>query len=387
MIILYLLAAIALLVGTAAIYMALLRPFPVEWLYYHYLIRKPVVWAILGGSLLWEIWRALDSGSFRWAAAVPLGLMALAVVLTYKMHQSTAFPAVDFPEMSDDPLQLPLADDMMLAVVDYGGIAKAYPLDYVIHHHIINDRFGERIVALTYCAMCRSVIPFDVTDIGPLFVGSFKNANMLVADSRTKTFFQQATFESIIGPLHPHTLKMLPFQILPWSEVKCLDELPDICQVTPDDLGEFQLPIPGAWRKIIASEATPGLGANERDRSFPARTRVVGVIDPIAKPQVVYLKSELIQKGVVKNEALNAYFVALRDAVNAFRGRVDGTPLDLTLNADRDLSDSRSGTVWDARGKYKSGPPHSDLEMLAISDEYWFSWKAFHPRSQLIRLQ
>jgi hypothetical protein len=47
--------------------------------------------------------------------------------------------------------------------------------------------------------MCRSIIPFDVTDIGPLFVGSFKDANLIVADRKTKTFFQQATFESIIG--------------------------------------------------------------------------------------------------------------------------------------------------------------------------------------------
>lgn len=387
MTILYLLSFIALLVGTAAIYMAMIKPFPVQWLYYHYFIRKPLVWAIFGGSLLWEIWRAIDTGSFRLAALVPLGLMGLAIVLTYRMHQDSAFPAVDFPGMSDDPSQLPLADDMQLAVIEYGGVTKAYPLDYVIHHHIINDRFGDSIVALTFCAMCRSVIPFDVTDIGPLFVGSFKNANMIVADRRTKTFFQQATFESIIGPLHPHTLKMLPFQILRWGEVKRLAALPLVCLVTQGDLREFQLPIPGVWRKIIASEATPGLPVKEHDKSFPARTHVIGVIDPIAKPQVVYLKSELIQEGVVKNEALNAFFVALGETVNGFKGNVMGTPVDLILNTDGTLSDTRSGTVWDARGKYKSGLIESDLEMLAISDEYWFSWKAFHPRSQLIRLQ
>ena len=108
--------------------------------------------------------------------------MGLAVVLTYRMHQETAFPAVDFPAMSDDPFKLPLADDMMLGVIEYSGVTKAYPLDYVI---IINDRFGDHIVALAYCAMCRSIILFDVTDIGSLFVGSFKNANLIVADRRT----------------------------------------------------------------------------------------------------------------------------------------------------------------------------------------------------------
>jgi hypothetical protein len=304
------------------------------------------------------------------------------------MHQETAFPAVDFPAMSDDPFKLPLTDDMMLGVIEYSGVTKAYPLDYVIHHHIINDRFGDHIVALTYCAMCRSIIPFDVTDIGPLFVGSFKNANLIVADRRTKTFFQQATFDSLIGPLHPHTLTMLPFQILPWSEIKRLEALPQVCQVTQDDFREFELPIPGVWKKIMASEATPGLPATKRDKSFPARTHVIGVIDPIAKPQVVYLKSELIKQGTVKNEVLNSVFFAIDDTVSAFKASVAGKSADLILNRDGGtLADKNSGTVWDTRGKYKSGLIKSELEMLAITDEYWFAWKAFHPRSQIIRLQ
>ena len=221
---------------------------------------------------------------------------------------------------------------MQLAVIEHGGVTKAYPLDYVIHHHIINDWFGDRIVALTYCAMCRSIIPFDVTDIGPLFVGSFKNANMIVADRRTRTFFQQATFKSIIGRLHPRTLTMIPFQILPWSEVRRLKPLPQVCQVTHDDFREFQLPIPGVWRKIMASEATPGLPSRLRDKSFPARTHVIGVIDPIANPQVAYLKRELMQKGVVKNETLNFFLVALGDTVNAFKGSVTGKPVQLTMH-------------------------------------------------------
>ena len=343
MTIMYVLAISSLLVGTAAIYMALIKPFPVQWLYYHYFIRKPVVWTILGGSLLWEIWRALGTGSFRLEAAVPLGLMGLAVVLAYRMHQETAFPAVDFPGMSDDPLQLPLCDDMELAVIEYGGVTKAYPLDYVIHHHIVNDRFGNRVVALTYCAMCRSIIPFDVTDIGPLFVGSFKNANMIVADQRTRTFFQQATFESLIGPLHPHTLTMIPFQILPWDSVKRLETFPQVCHVTQDDFRDFQLPVPGVLKNIMKSEATPGLPSKLRNKSFPARTRVIGVIDPDASLQAVYLKNELAQQGAVKNKELNAVFVALGDTVNAFKGSVTGKSVDLIITTQYTQTENSTG--------------------------------------------
>jgi hypothetical protein len=234
--------------------------------------------------------------------------------------------------------------------------------------------------------MCRSIIPFDVTNIGPLFVGSFKDANMIVADRKTKTFFQQATFESIIGKLHPHTLTMIPFQILPWGEIKKLNPPPQIVKVTEQDFRAFQLPIPGIWKKIMASEATPGLASKDRDKSFPSRTHVIGVIDPIAKPQIVYLKEELMKRGIFHNEALNIFLVSVRNTVNGFKGSLDGRSINLSLTPDQKLSDISSGTVWDIRGKYIGGEIASDLEPIALSDEYWFSWKKFHSDSKLIRV-
>jgi len=383
---LYLLAITSLLVGTAAIYMALIKSFPVQWLYYHYFVRKPVVWAILIGSTAWTLWATERTGVFPQWALVPLLLMGLAILLSYKMHQENAFQAVDFPVVADDPFALPLTDKMQLAVIEHRGVTKAYPLDYIIHHHIVNDRFGDRIVALTFCAMCRSIIPFDVTDIGPLFVGSFKNANMIVADRNTKTFFQQATFESIIGKLHPHTLTMIPFQILAWGDLKRLDPLPLVVQTTPEDFRQFQLPIPGIWNRIMASEATPGLPADERDKTFPSRTHVVGITDRFSQTDVVYLKDELMNKGIVHDEALNVYLVAVGNTVNGFRGSLAGTSLNLLLNSDNTLIDDSTATVWDVRGKRVEGNIELDLESIALSDEYWFSWKRFHPTSKLVRV-
>ena len=56
MIPLYLLAIISLLVGTAAVYMALIRAVPIQWLYYRHLWGKPLVWMILIGSTAWALW-------------------------------------------------------------------------------------------------------------------------------------------------------------------------------------------------------------------------------------------------------------------------------------------------------------------------------------------
>ncbi|MCB1395043.1 MAG: DUF3179 domain-containing protein [Rhodobacter sp.] len=373
----YLLALVALLVGTAAIYMALIEAFPVRWLYWHLFIRKPVTWGIFALTLLW----GLLQDPFPWALLGPLVLMALAIVLTYRMHQSVAFPAIDFPPQAE-AATLPLRDDMEIAVIDYAGTVRAYALDHLIHHHIINDRFGDRVVAVTFCAMCRSIIPFDVTEIGPLFVASFKNANMIVADRKTKTFFQQASFSSLIGRLHPSALTMIPFQIMTWKDLRESGPVPPFAAFTAKDLRDFELPIPGVWRKIMASEVTPGLGAARRDRSLPARTPVIGLLSPDLPP-LAFRRDALRAAGVVHRPDLGITLASAGGGVVAFR-TADIGPLE--LGADHRLHDARSGAVWTLRGKAAGGSNQADLEPVALSDEYWFSWKFFHPTARLERI-
>lgn len=385
MIILYSISIFALLIGTAAIYMTLIEAFPLRWLYYHYFIRKPINWSIFIGIILWSVYTYNESNVLPTWHLGPILISGFALILTYKMHQEKAFPAVSFPKIAKDSTKLPLNDDMEIAVIEYEGITKCYPLDYVIHHHIINDHFKDKIVALTYCAMCRGIIPFDVTEIGPLFVGSFKNANMIVADKKTKTFFQQATFQSVIGKLHPYELTMIPFQILSWAEVKKTIVNPQVVHVTKKDIREFDLPIPGIWKKIIASEATPGFAAKNRNKTFPARTRVIGIMDYSIKEELVYLKKEVSSKKIVENKEHGFLLVGIGKTVNAFKNTLNSHKLAIKLDG-RDLLDATSNTRWNMRGKYIAGDIKEDLESIAISDEYWFSWIKFHDKSKLIRV-
>jgi len=374
-----LLAIVHLAIGTAAIYMALIPIFPVGWLYVHARVRKPLTWVLLTAQLGLSGW-ALATDAVGLGGALPFVLLSLlATVLTYKMHQSVAFPAVDYPAEADDPMTLPLSDERQCALIEYNGVSRVYPLDYVIHHHVVNDRFGDAIVSLTYCAMCRTVIAFDVTDLGPLYVGSFKQANMIVADRATHTWFQQATFDSIMGPKHPHPLKMVPSALMAWEDVKALDPMPAVVAITPHDLRRFELPIPGVWRKIVASEATPGLGGDAIDKAMPARTHVIGVVDP-AVPAQVYIKEEVLERGVVQASDGNFFLVGVNDAVSAFKTPAGNAP---TLSG-RQLRDESGDRTWDLRGRsLDDGAP---LERIALSDEYWFSWRYFHPNAPVMRL-
>ncbi|MBL4586024.1 MAG: DUF3179 domain-containing protein [Flavobacteriales bacterium] len=381
MVLLYSIAFFSLLIGMGAIF-TLVEKFPVKLLYYHYHFRKPIIWTVFVGGFIWQFSGGLSG--FSTDAIVPLIIITLSVVLTYKVHQSTWFRAVYFPQMAADLSVLPLSDESEMALIEYQGVTKAYSLDYVIHHHIVNDRFKDRIVALTYCAMCRTIIPFDTTEIGPLFVASFKNANMIVADKQTGTFFQQATFNSIIGKLHPSTLRMIPFQILPWKAIKALKDIPQVAAVNKNDMRPFSLPMPGVWKKVMSLELTPGL--SHKDRTFASKTRVIGITDPHINANVVYLKSEILQQGIVTNDSFNFTLLVIGNSINGYKSAVASKKIHLRLGDESIIEDTLTDTRWDVSGKFISGSLDANLEKITLSDEYWFAWKKFHPNSKLLRL-
>ena len=209
---------------------------------------------------------------------------------------------------------------------------------------------------------------------------SFKNANMIVADKKTGTFFQQATFNSVIGKLHPHSLKMITFQILPWKTIKNLKSHPQVAIINKNDLRPFKLPMPGVWKKVMSSELTPGL--SNKDKTFPSKIHIIGIIDTSISERVFYLKSEVLQQTIVKNEKLNFTLISIGNTVNGFRTK----NIDLRLKNNQIIEDTITKTNWNVTGKHIVGTIKSDLKTIAISDEYWFSWKKFHPKSQLLRL-
>mgnify|MGYP001794262580 FL=1 len=380
-----LLALVALIVGIAIIPMTFKESTPIKLFYQHYFIRKPIIWMIFIGFISWILVMYIQQSEFPTWSIIPLTVTGIALFLTYKLHPESAFKAVDYPEFTKNISSLPIDNDKEIAVIEFNGITKCYPLDYVIHHHIVNDKFDSKIIALTYCAMCRSVIPFDVTELGPLFVAALKNGNMVVADRKTKTFFQQSTFQSMIGKLHPSELNMIPFQILSWFDVKKTISNPIVVKVSKKDFRAFELPIPGVWKKVVSGETIPGVSKKNRDITFPARTRVIGITDNSISEKLVYLRKEIIEKNIVLNDEFGFFLIKNNNIVNAYRNSINNSKLSVSFSNDV-IVDDKSGTEWDIRGKYIAGKISKNLEPIMISDEYWFSWKKFQGKSKLVRL-
>ncbi len=58
-----------------------------------------------------------------------------------------------------------LAADEAVIVVDLGGDARAYPIQVLTWHEIVNDTFGDVPVTVTYCPLCDSAIVGELTGL------------------------------------------------------------------------------------------------------------------------------------------------------------------------------------------------------------------------------
>ena len=81
-------------------------------------------------------------------------------VLGRTMHPDKFFVAIDEPEALPADAA-PLAPDEKIVGVEVDGAARAYRLDTLARHHLINDELGGAPVLLSYCPLCKSGVAHD----------------------------------------------------------------------------------------------------------------------------------------------------------------------------------------------------------------------------------
>ncbi len=109
----------------------------------------------------------------------------------------------------DDPVFVPAVEIEDLAgtepVISFfvGDDHRAYPLQILMWHEIVNDTIGGVPVAVTFCPLCNSAVVFDrrvgdaVLDFGT--TGKLRNSDLVMYDRQTESWWQQFTGEGIVG--------------------------------------------------------------------------------------------------------------------------------------------------------------------------------------------
>jgi len=128
-------------------------------------------------------------------------------------------PSIDSPKFVsvDEALKTFQKSGFGLSV-ELNGEARFYPYQILVWHELINDKFGDFPVLVSFCPLCGSGLVFDRRVNGQEVEfgvsGKLHNSDLLMYDRKTDTLWAQILGKAVVGPLTGMQLKQLPASVV-----------------------------------------------------------------------------------------------------------------------------------------------------------------------------
>jgi hypothetical protein len=311
-------------------------------------------------------------------------------------------PAIDEPNFEPAGRVGWLEDDEPVLSLTVEGETRAYPLQVMTWHEIVNDTVGGVPVAVTYCPLCNSGVAFERGVDGRVL--SFGTSGMLYADNlvmydrQTESLWPQLTGQAAVGVLTGTELVAIPMGVVAWEDFRVAN--PSSLVLTretgfdrpygtnpyvgyDDPEGDLLFEVPG-----------------KSDDRLPVKERVIGISDGDvsvalvrsalvdASPAVVAVgdRELVVWHKTGQVSALDADTVAGGDdigTVAVYVPVVDGRRLHFRA-AGGAFRDQETGSRWNILGHATGGPlKGARLEPYRHLDTFWFAWVTFHPDTEL----
>lgn len=295
-------------------------------------------------------------------------------------------PSIDNPSFQSADAAGWLSQDDRVIGVEINGEARAYPLRILNVHEIVNDEIGGRPVAVTYCPLCRSGLVFDRRVSGETLTfgvsGKLLNANLVMYDRQTETYWSQLNGTAIVGSLVPRQLTLLPSSITTWREWR--EAHPDT-RVLSRDTGIYPKATYGSNPYAGYAESDRvGFGVDSVDERLDPKTIVYGVT--VGNSSRAYPESAIEEEDVVNDVVGGVPVLIVEDqedgGISVFVREVDNESLRFTIE-DGTLVDAAGGH-WSFDGEAQTGPHKGrQLDQLNSHGIFWFAWSEFHPETEV----
>lgn len=289
-------------------------------------------------------------------------------------------------------------------LLDLEGEVRAYPLQILTWHEIVNDQVGDTPVTVTFCPLCNAALVFIRPEINGETLtfgtsGNLRNSDLVMWDRQTESWWQQFNGEAIVGDLLGTKLEFVPSAIISWVDFK--STYPD-AQVLSVQTGFQRSYGRNPYAGYDNINSYPFAFVGDLDSELPAMARVVGI--DLENGEGGAFSLDLLQENQVLNELLGEFPIVLfwksgtasaldsssiangRDVgtTGVFAATVENQVLTFSALEDGLFRDQETGSTWDIFGKALDGSlAGSSLTRLPHHDTFWFAWAAFVPESEL----
>lgn len=319
-------------------------------------------------------------------------------------------PPIDEPKpVPQEEAEEFLGDREPVLVVERGKAVRAYPVQILVWHEIVNDELGGQPIAVTYCPLCNSSVVFDRRAGGRTLsfgtTGNLRKSDLVMWDRQTESWWQQLTARAVVGELTGTGLEVLPSQTLSWADYKSRHPGGDVLSRDTGARRDY-------GQNPYAGYDEPGsepflLGEASDDRLAP-KERVAAIF--VGKEVAVFSFSRLEREPVLNDEVGGKEVVVAykrgvlspldspsisdsRDVgtAAAFERTTGGRRLEFEPRRGRKASgasfvDRQTGSSWDITGRAVSGPLRGRrLRPVRHDEQFWFALAAFVPEADVRR--
>jgi hypothetical protein len=312
-------------------------------------------------------------------------------------------PAIDDPKFVAVPggdTWLRPQEPVILVIV--GAEARAYPIQILMWHEIVNDTVGGLPLAVTFCPLCNTAIIFERTHNGQVLdfgtTGRLRYSNLIMYDRQTETWWQQANGEAVAGELTGAQLAFYPGSMISWGEFK--NAYPDGLVLSRqtgfvraygnnpyigyDDINSSPF--------LYTGPETPGM--------LPAVARVLTIDlngEAVAYPYTVLEEVQVVNDVVGRMPVVVFWAAGTASALDreaittsrdvgaavAYDRDYDGRVLNFQI-VGSEIVDQETGTTWNVLGQAVAGElAGAQLSPVVSINHFWFSWAAFKPETRI----
>ena len=257
-------------------------------------------------------------------------------------------PAIDHPVFVTKEKADFIKDSDRVLALEINGAAKAYPINILNWHEIVNDKIGDKAFAVTYCPLCGTgaVFSADINGQDSRFgvSGLLYNSDVLLYDDKTESLFSQILSKAVSGPLVGEKLIALASTHTTWSKWKQLYPNTLVLSTATGFVRDYTRNPYGGY----ASSRALYFPVPESDsaKSFHPKETVIGLVD---------------------GDRIKAYPFSELDKNNAseFKDQIKGKTYTV---------------LWDSENK--SAQIKADNgELIPTIQGFFFAWTAFYPES------
>ncbi len=258
-------------------------------------------------------------------------------------------------------------------VVDYNGVQKAYPPEYIWQAHIFGGDFGDENIVFTYCVITNLASPF-LNDLNGEKV-NFKvlaqtNSNLLIWDTNSNEIIQQITQECEFSKTK---LDPIPVLEMTWGGYKKLFPNGTVLYNTWDTPLEKIINSLFSTDEAWNGEKWMFPTVNLDDKRLPSKEHIIGIRDDDANEQLAFTKAYIKEHGI-----LNIY-VGNRKLVLVY------FPEYQTIASFDRVKDGQELTVTDI-DVHGQTPTQGKLDRVYLYNSVlWAVWAHYYPDSKVLK--